>query len=148
METSSAVKEEAKARGVTRESLHGVLEKPLHEAMKVQPGLQQNPQDVRDAKALGYLPRRAANRVNRPMKKRKCVVVSKAGGSGRQEEPFNKPFILKHSDMEFGVDLLAFSLPLFQSIPSLLEWQCIFSATVCWAYVICCSILQRIKTLP
>lgn len=41
VETSSA----AKRRGVAKESLHGVLEKPLLEAVKVKPDLQWNPQD-------------------------------------------------------------------------------------------------------
>lgn len=93
---------------MARESLHGVLEKPLHEAMKEKSGLQWNLQDVQDAKALGHLPRRAANGANQPMKK--CVVVNKAGRSRRREEPFNKAFTTKHRETECGVYLPAFSL--------------------------------------
>ena len=42
-------------------SLHRGQERPLHESVKVKPGLPWRPQDVRDARALGYLLKKAAN---------------------------------------------------------------------------------------
>ena len=46
-----------KARCVSGVFLHGSPEKPLCEAVKVKPGLLWRPQNVRDARAVGYLPR-------------------------------------------------------------------------------------------
>lgn len=43
-------------------SLHGRLERPLSEAVKVKPGFLWRPQYVRNSRALGYLPGRASNR--------------------------------------------------------------------------------------
>jgi hypothetical protein len=40
----------AKARHVARESLHGSLERPLHEVVEVKPGLHWRLQDVGDAR--------------------------------------------------------------------------------------------------
>jgi hypothetical protein len=44
-------------------SLHGSSERArsLHEAVKVKPGFCWRPQDARDARAMGYLPRRASD---------------------------------------------------------------------------------------
>jgi hypothetical protein len=43
-------------------SLNGGLERPLCEAVKVKSRLPWRPQDVRDARAVGYLQRKAVNR--------------------------------------------------------------------------------------
>lgn len=51
MEFSSPVKESWKARRVSVKSLHGHLERPLCEALKVKPGLCWRRQDVGDARA-------------------------------------------------------------------------------------------------
>lgn len=42
--------------------LHGDLERQLHEAVNGMPGLRWGPQDVGDARLMGYLPREAANK--------------------------------------------------------------------------------------
>ena len=42
-------------------SLHGDQERPLHEAVKVKPGLPWRPQDIGDARAVGNLSKKAAN---------------------------------------------------------------------------------------
>ena len=48
-------------------SMNGGLEKPLCEAVKLKPVLPRRTQDVGDARIMGYLPRRAANRMwNQP----------------------------------------------------------------------------------
>lgn len=49
------VKKAAEARHVTRESLSGGQEWPLHEAVTVKPGLHWILQDIRDARAVGSL---------------------------------------------------------------------------------------------
>lgn len=56
------LKKASEARNVTGKSLHGGQERPLHEAMKVKPGLYWRPQDVGDDRAVVYLPRTAAHR--------------------------------------------------------------------------------------
>jgi len=47
---------------VTWESIHGGSKRPFHEAEKVKPGLGWRSQDVGYARAMEYLPRRAAGR--------------------------------------------------------------------------------------
>jgi hypothetical protein len=61
------------AGNVSGVSLHGDLERPLCEAVKVKPGLPWRPQNVRDARATGSLPKRAA------IRKWNCVGVNTAG---------------------------------------------------------------------
>jgi hypothetical protein len=53
-------------------SLHGGQRKPLGEAVKVKPGLLWKPQDVEDARSLGYLPRKANREWNQPKRKEVC----------------------------------------------------------------------------
>lgn len=43
-------------------SLHGVLERPLSELVKVKSRLHSRTQDVGDVRVMGYLPREVANR--------------------------------------------------------------------------------------
>ena len=59
-------------------SLHGGIERPLCEAVRVKPGLPWGPEDVGDVRFVGYLPKRAANREWSQPKRKKCVVVNKA----------------------------------------------------------------------
>lgn len=56
-------RESKQARPVLVVSLHGGLERPLCKAMKVKPGLPWRPQNVGDARAVGYFQRRDSNRV-------------------------------------------------------------------------------------
>ena len=74
-------------------SLNGGLERPLCEAVKLKPGLPWRPQNVGDARAIGYLSRRAANREWNQPKRKKCVSVNKAERSWRSEEYFD----IRHS---------------------------------------------------
>ena len=69
------------------------------EAVKLKPGLPWRTQDVRDARVVGYLPRRAANREWNQPKRKKCAAVSKAELSWRSEEHLD----IRHGDAEFGV---------------------------------------------
>ena len=69
-------------------SLNGGLEVPLCEAVRLKPGLPWGPQDVGDARAVGSLLRRAANREWNQPKREKCVAVKKAERSWRSEECF------------------------------------------------------------
>ena len=63
---------------MSRVTLYEGLEKPLHEAMKLKPVLPWELQDFRDARAVIYLPRRAANRECNQPEREKYVLVNKA----------------------------------------------------------------------
>lgn len=63
MESSFMVKESIEGRDISGKSLHGGPENPLHQAVKVRPGLCWRPEDVGDARAMVYLPRRTSHRV-------------------------------------------------------------------------------------
>lgn len=91
--------EAAIGRRVSGKSLHGHLERPLWEALKVKPGLCWRPQDVGDARAMGYLPSRAADWGWNPPKRENCVAVNKAGADWSSEEPFD----VGHGDAERGI---------------------------------------------
>ena len=80
-------------------SLHGSLERLLCEAVKMKPGLPWRPQDAGDVRAMGYLPRKAANREDNQPKRKKCVVVNKAERSWRSEESVD----VRCGDAEVGV---------------------------------------------
>lgn len=64
------------------------MERPLCQALKMKTGVPWRPQDVGDARALGCLPRRAADWAWNPPKRENCVVVNKAGADWSCEEPF------------------------------------------------------------
>lgn len=61
------------ARIASGVSQRGVPERPLWEAVKVTMWLPWRPQDVRDARAMEFLPKRAANRDWNQPKKKKCM---------------------------------------------------------------------------
>jgi hypothetical protein len=61
-------------------SLHGSIERALNEAVKMKPGLLLRSQNVGDARAVAYLPRRTANREWNQPKRKKCVAINKAKG--------------------------------------------------------------------
>jgi len=52
----------SEARHIPGDFLHGGLEGSLCEAVKVKPGLPWRPEVVGNARVMGYLPRRAANK--------------------------------------------------------------------------------------
>lgn len=66
------------------ESLHRSPKRSSNEAVK--PELQWGPGDAADARAMGYLPRRAAHRMWNHPKREECVVGRKAG-RGEPSEP-------------------------------------------------------------
>ena len=59
-------------------SLNEGPEKPLHEAVKMKPGLCWETQDVGDSRTIRYLLRKAADLIWNQSKKKKCTVVNKA----------------------------------------------------------------------
>lgn len=67
-------------------SMHGNPESSLHEAVKVKPGLCRRSKDVGDARVVGYLLRKSANRESKWPKRKTCVVVKKVERSCRSEE--------------------------------------------------------------
>ena len=77
---------------------------PLCEAVKENPGFHWRPQDVRDARVMGQLPRRAADWVWSQPKRKKDVPVKKAERTWRSEEHFD----IRHGDAEFGICPAAF----------------------------------------
>ena len=79
--------------------LNGGQERPLCEDVNVKPGLLWRPQDVGDARVVGYLPRKDANGELNIPKKKKYVVVNKAEQNWRTEECFD----IEHGDEIFRV---------------------------------------------
>lgn len=76
---------------MAEESLHEGSEKPLHKAVKVWPGLHWRLQDIRGARAMGYLPWRAVYKEWDQPKRGKRVAVCRAG----RAEPA-KRFDIRH----------------------------------------------------
>lgn len=71
---------------MSEESLHGGQERTLCGSVKVQPGLCGSLKDVRDARAMRYLPRKAADSVwTQP--KRGVLRSTKLRGMGDAESP-------------------------------------------------------------
>ena len=87
------------ARHIAGRALQKKAERPLCEAVKVKPGLPWRPQEVRDARALEYLLRRAANREWNLPKRKNYVEVNKTERNWRREEHFG----IRFGDAEFGV---------------------------------------------
>ena len=85
-------------------SLNGGLDRLLREAVKLNPGLSWRPQEDGDARAIGYLLKKATNRKWNQSNKVKCVVVNKAKKNWRSEQHFD----IQHEDAEFGVCLARF----------------------------------------
>lgn len=71
------------------------------ETMKMKYVLPWKPKGVRDARAVGYLLWKAANRKWNQPKIKKCVTVNKADRSWRSEDCFDG----RPGDAEFGVCL-------------------------------------------
>ena len=65
----------------------------------MKPGLPWRAQDVRDATAMGYLPRGAANREWNQPKRKKCAAVNKAKRIWRAEECFE----IRYKHVEFRI---------------------------------------------
>ena len=66
---------------------------------EVKVALETTTQAIRDARALGYLQRKAANRECNQPRRKKCVAVNKHERSWSSEEHV----IIRHGDAEFGV---------------------------------------------
>ena len=63
-------------------SLNGDLERPLHKAVKLKPGWPWRPQDIGDARPMGYLLRKTANREWNQHKRRGVLQSTKLKGVG------------------------------------------------------------------
>ena len=77
---------------------NGDPERSLCEAVKMKPGLPWRLQDVGDARAVGHLLRRAANREWKQPKRMKWFTVNKAERSWRSEEHFD----IRHGSLELA----------------------------------------------
>ena len=77
-----------------RVSLHGGPERLLCEAVVVKPGLPWRSQDVGDARAVGFMLRKVANREWNQPKRKKYVAVNKAERSWSSHECFD----IRHGD--------------------------------------------------
>lgn len=62
--------------------------RPFCEAVKVKTELLQRPQEVRDDRVVGYLPRRAANSMWDQPKREECVAVNKTATGETQSLEF------------------------------------------------------------
>ena len=71
------LKKAAEARCVNKKSLHGSPEGTLCEAVKVIPGPSWRPQDARGARVMGYLPRKASDRVGARQRERSVLQSAK-----------------------------------------------------------------------
>ena len=60
-------------------SLHEGPERSLYETVKTKPVLPRRPQAVKDARAMGYLLRKAANRGWKQLKREKCLALLENG---------------------------------------------------------------------
>ena len=83
--------------------------------MKLKPGLPWRTEDIREARALGYLLRSTSDREWNHPRRKKCVAVHKAEGSWTSEELFD----IRHGDAEFGVGLASFQSCFATILPSL-----------------------------
>ena len=80
-------------------SLHGIPKRPLHETVKVKPGLCWKLQVVGDDKVIGYPPKKSFNWRGKQPEREKYVSVNKADRRRRSKEWFD----ITHRDAEFGV---------------------------------------------
>ena len=85
MGSLSVTKESHVDRHVSGVSLHGGLERPSCEAVKLEPALPWRPQDVRDGRAAEWLPRETTNKTWSQPERRKCVAVNKYKRKWRSE---------------------------------------------------------------
>ena len=78
------------------------------------------PQDIRDARAVGYLLRKAANREWNQPKRKNCAAINQAERNWRSEKYID----IRHSDAEFEVcpaSFWCFFGPIFPFY-GVLEW--------------------------
>ena len=84
------------ARYVSQVSLNRGLKRPLLKTVLLNPW---RPLDNAEARAVGYLPKKTANRVWNQSNRKKCVSVNRAEKCCRSEEWF----YIRHGDSETGV---------------------------------------------
>ena len=122
---------------MTRVSLHVVLERPLHQAVEVKPGLCGRPQDVGGARVTVFLPRETEDFLgNQSEKERECVAVNKDERSWRSEEHSN----VRHGDGEFGVCLLVLGLDKYL-LTTLLPFRIVMHI-LCYCVLEVCDLLS------
>jgi hypothetical protein len=107
----------------------------LFEAVKEKPGLPWRPQEVRDARIVDYLSRKAANRKWKLSKRKNCVASNKAEWSWR----FKEMQSLESAQLVFGLALVQYFLTVLSSLCfGMVQY------TLChdmWKYMICSLIL-------
>lgn len=81
-------------------SLYRGPEGPLYKAVKEKPGMLWGPQEVRDARAMGYVLRGPANRTWSQPKRKKRVCCSQQSW---KELEICRPFNIRYGDAVFGV---------------------------------------------
>ena len=99
-------------------SLNGGLRRPLHEAVKLNPGISWRIQDVGNVRVMRFLMNKATNREWNQPKRNKCVAVNKTKRSWRSEECFD----IRHGGAEFRVSQPGFLScfgPVFPMFPFL-----------------------------
>lgn len=83
--------------------LHGCQKRPCCEAVKVKTELLQRPQEVRDDRVVGYLPRRAANSMWDWPKREECVAVDKLPLQRLRVWSSEERTDIRHGDTKSGV---------------------------------------------
>ena len=104
-------------------SLHGGQERPLNESVKVKPGLPWRPQDVRDARALGYLLKRAANTGPNHPKKNSVLHSASMKGVGDLKSVLTS--YMKMQNLESVQLVFSLLCPSISSLhPLYILWEC------------------------
>ena len=79
-------------------SMHGGLERPMSDTIKMKPELQWRPQDAGGARVLGHLPGNTAKREWKKPKRKKYSTVNPAERSWSYEKCLD----IRNLDAEFG----------------------------------------------
>lgn len=127
-----------KARYIPEVSLHRGWERPLHKALKMNPGFHGRLWDVGDVRVLEYLSKGAADQVWSLPKRRKCVTVNKMKGVGHL-----KSALTSHTEMQqlqFFLLFVCFGLASVQYLlmmyPFFLSGMVMYILLHCWKCVI------------
>lgn len=91
-----------KARYIPEVSLHRGWERPLHKALKMNPGFHGRLWDVGDVRVLEYLSKGAADQVWSLPKRRKCVTVNKMKGVGHLKSALTSDMNTAFGDCSAG----------------------------------------------
>lgn len=102
----------AEAGHMSGNALYGGLEETLYKALKVIHVLLQRPQDVGEARAVDYLPRKAAECLGTRARERSVLQLTQLKGVGDR-----KCFDIRHGNREFEICLSGFQTHFSPALP-------------------------------